>query len=198
MNIAHLSRIIENMIRIGTVLEVDLTKLRCRVKSGDLVTDWLRMPSRRAGHTRKWDPLTVGEQVMVISPSGVIEGGFVIPLGIFSDAITPPSASGDVELTAYPDGAVVSYNYNTSELSITGIKMLNIRASADVSIINDGDAVVNCKGALNATAGGKAVIKANKIDLDGGGQLFPALNCKAPCMLTGSDHVPVSENVKLG
>ena len=196
MDIAQLSRMIENMIRIGTVLEVDLTAPRCRVKTGKLDTEWLSMPSRRAGQTRKWDPLTVGEQVIIISPSGGLESGLVMPMGIFSDTITPPSNSGDVEITQYPDGAVFSYNYSTSKLSITGINMLNVVASGDIQISNDGDAIVNCGGALNATVGGKATVKADLIELDGGGILDPVVTQKCSCALTGLDHPMASTTVK--
>jgi phage baseplate assembly protein V len=196
MNIAQLSRMIENMIRIGTVLEIDLTAPRCRVKTGDLDTEWLRMPSRRAGQTRKWDPLTVGEQVIIISPSGVLESGLVMPMGIFSDAITPPSNSGDVEMTQYPDGAVLSYNHSTSVLSITGINMLNIVASGDIVVSNDGDAVVNSKGKVDVTAGGKAKVKANLIELDGGGILDPVVTQQCICALTGLAHPMASNTVK--
>lgn len=197
MNTAELSRLIANIIRIGTVLEVDLAAPpRCRVKLGDLESDWLKMPSKRAGRTRKWDPLTVGEQVMVLSPSGVTESGFVIPLGIFSDTITPPSNSPDIEMTEYPDGAVISYNHTTSELHITGIKMLNIIASGDVQITNDGDIVANCGGELRATAAGKAIVKADHIELDGGGELDPVVTKKCICSLTGKPHPMASTTVK--
>lgn len=196
MNIADLSKLIENMIRIGTVLEVDLTKPRCRVKSGDLETDWLRMPSQRAGRTRKWDPLTVGEQVMVISPSGVIEAGFVIPLGIFSDAITPPSDSADVEMTQYPDGAVMSYNHSTSELSITGIKLLNIASSGDVMVTNDGDLIAHCKGAAKITADGIATVKAQKIKLIDGDTSKGVVQGDCLCTYTGAPHPHLSKSVE--
>ena len=196
MNIATLSRMIENIIRIGTVLEVDLTAPRCRVQTGDLETDWLCMPSRRAGATRKWDPLTVGEQVMIFSPSGVLEAGLVMPMGIFSDEITPPSNSGDVEMTQYPDGAIFSYNHSTSELSITGINMLNIVASGDIQITNDGDAVVNCGGDLNATATGKATVKADTIELDGGGTVKGIVQEDCLCAFTKAPHAQVSATVK--
>jgi len=196
MNTAQLSRMIENIVRLGTVEEVDLSAPLCRIKTGELITDWLRMPSQRAGNTRKWSPLTVGEQVMILSPSGVLEAGVVIPMGIFSDAITPPSNSGDVEMTQYPDGAVMSYNHSTSELNITGIKMLNIAASGDVIVTNDGDLVAHCKGAANITADGKATVKANKIDLDGGGTLDPIVTQKCICSLTGLSHPMASTTVK--
>lgn len=196
MNCAQLSRQIENMIRIGTVLEVDLAAPRCRVKSGELETEWLHMPSKRAGLTRKWDPLTVGEQVIVISPSGVIEGGLVLPLGIFTDAVMPPSNSGNIEMTQYPDGAIFSYNHSISELSITGINMLNIVASGDIQITNDGDAVVNCGGDLNATAAGKATVKAETIELDGGGTVKGVVQADCLCAFTKAPHGQVSATVK--
>lgn len=147
MNIAVLSRQIENLIRIGTVIEVDLSKQRCRVKSGALETEWLAMPSIRAGATRKWSPLTVDEQVMILSPSGVIEAGIVLPMGIFSAATTPPSTSADVEMTEYPDGAVTSYNHTTHELTVGGIEKLNIVANTKVSVIAPEIEILSADGA---------------------------------------------------
>lgn len=196
MDIATLSRMIENLIRIGTVHDVDLAAPRCRVASGELITGWLPMPSQRAGTTRKWSPLTVGEQVIIVSPSGELAAGCVLPLGIFSDSIAPPSSSADVELTEYPDGAIIGYNHATHELSVGGINKLTIVATGDVCVDNDGDAIVNCKGALNATVGGKANVTANQIELDGGGVLDPVVTQKCACALTGLDHPMASTTVK--
>lgn len=197
MNYATLSRQIENMIRIGTVLEVNLSALRCRVKSGELETDWLHMPSQRAGSTRKWSPLTVGEQVIAISPSGVTEAGFVLPLGIFSDAITPPSNSADVELTEYPDGAIISYNHASHELSVTGIDKLTIVASGDINITNQGNTVVNTTGTADVTAGGKATVTADMIELNGGGAVKGCVQGDSVCAFTGLNHPHVSGTVKV-
>lgn len=180
MNLANLSRMIENLVRVGTVLEVDLNSPRCRVKSGKLETDWLRMPSERAGATLKWDPLTVGEQVIILSPSGNPAAGFVLPMGIFSDAITPPSLSADVHMTKYPDGAIVSYNHATHALSISGIKDLGVTATGNV----------------NVTADGKATVTAPDIDLTDGNGSKGCVQGDSICAYTGVPHPHVSASVK--
>ncbi|MDR1349369.1 MAG: phage baseplate assembly protein V, partial [Zoogloeaceae bacterium] len=84
-----LSRRLESMIRIGRVVAVDPAAARCRVKSGELETEFLPWLERRMGETRDWDPPTIGEQVMVLSPSGEVAGGIVLT-GIPSDASPPP------------------------------------------------------------------------------------------------------------
>jgi len=83
-DIAALSRLLENLIRLGTVAEVDHGSLPdkrpawVRVQSGDLLTSWLPWAALRAGTTRDWDPPTVGEQVLVLSPNGQTAQGVAI------------------------------------------------------------------------------------------------------------------------
>lgn len=78
-NIAALCRLIENLIRLGTIAEVDhgsLTakclarvRVRVRVQNGDLLTGWLLWTALRAGTTRDWDPSTMGGPMLVLSPN---------------------------------------------------------------------------------------------------------------------------------
>ena len=114
-NIAALSRLIENLIRLGTVAEVDHGSLpdkrpaRVRVQSGDLLTGWLPWTALRAGTTRDWDPPTVGEQVLVLSPSGQTAQGIAIT-GLFSALIPANGDRAGLHRRTYPDGAVVEYD----------------------------------------------------------------------------------------
>jgi phage baseplate assembly protein V len=128
MDTAHLSRLLENLIRAGTVHAVDHAQKRCRVVSGGLITNWLPWFSTRAGTTRDWDPPTVGEQCLIFSPSGEVAGGFVL-LGTYSDAFDAPSNSADECVREYPDGAVIRYNHATGALHVTGIKTALVEAS---------------------------------------------------------------------
>lgn len=130
--IAELNRKIENMIRIGTVFSIDYVARRVRVKSGKLETQWLKWATPRAGDTREWDPPTIGEQVMVLSPSGVIENGVVMP-SVFSSAHDAPSSSATLHVTEYPDGARVAYDHDAGALTATGIKTALVQASASVT-----------------------------------------------------------------
>jgi phage baseplate assembly protein V len=130
---AEHSRILESLIRIGTVAEVDHLNALCRVQSGELLTDWLPWITPRAGNTRVWCPPSAGEQVIIFSQSGEIGAGVVLP-GLFSDAITSPSHDSEVFCMAFSDGARISYNHGSGALSATGIKTALIQASDHVTV----------------------------------------------------------------
>lgn len=125
---ADINRRLESIVRQGSILAVDHYAALCRVKSGELETDWLPWLERRAGTTRDWDPPTIGEQCILLSPSGDPANGFVIT-GVFSNANPAPNDTPDECTREYPDGARVSYNHQTGHLSITGIKTFEIKAS---------------------------------------------------------------------
>ena len=109
MNLADLARLIENIVRFGTVAEVQMQPPRVKVKSGNITTTWLPWLNLRAGADREWDPPTSGEQVVLLSPSGHLAQGVALT-GLFSDLI---AANGDREglhRRTYRDGAVIEYD----------------------------------------------------------------------------------------
>ncbi|MDD5175749.1 MAG: phage baseplate assembly protein V [Sterolibacterium sp.] len=133
MDIAELSRRLENLIRIGTVAEVDLAARRVRVDTGSLLTDWLKWKTARAGTTRTWSPPTVGEQVMILSPSGELANGIVTP-SIFCDDLDAPSGDGDLHVAEFPDGARIAYDHAGGALTATGIQTALIQAAVSVTL----------------------------------------------------------------
>lgn len=114
----ELQRLIENLVRAGTVLAVDHTTARCRVQTGAIQTNWLPWFSRRAGDVRHWSPPSVGEQCIILSPGGDIASGMVM-VGLFSDAVPANGDSPDIERTTYPDGGVVEYDHAAHALKAT-------------------------------------------------------------------------------
>ena len=69
MNLNELYRLICNLARIGTVLEVDTEKYLARVETGENKTDWIRWAVPRAGEAVTWWAPTVGEQVIFCAPA---------------------------------------------------------------------------------------------------------------------------------
>lgn len=120
------------MIRTGVVVEVDLNTGRCRVQTGGIVTDWLQWLTQRAGRSRTWWAPAVGEQVLLLAVGGELDTAFVLP-GIFSDDHPAPSASADALHIAFPDGAIIEYEPDTSALTVSGIKTANITASDSIT-----------------------------------------------------------------
>lgn len=130
-------RIIANLIRTGTVTDVDADKWLCRVKTGDLETNWLNWLTLRAGKSRTWWKPSVGEQVLVLAVGGELTTAFVLP-GIYSDACPPPSTSEDAMVTAFPDGGWIEYEPETGRY----------RVKAGASIIFDAPESIAIKTAL--------------------------------------------------
>ncbi|SPR99550.1 Bacteriophage P2 Baseplate assembly protein GPV [Cupriavidus taiwanensis] len=117
-----------------------------RVKAGGMTTDWLPWLERRAGATRTWNPPTVGEQVVLLCPSGELRNG-VILTGVPTDAKDVPSHSADETVTHYPDGAVTRYNHAAGALFVGGVKTVVLEAATSVlvkcpSTTFDGDVTV--------------------------------------------------------
>lgn len=170
MDLAELSRLLENLLRIGTIQSVDHAAQRVRVQSGRLTTQWLRWVEARAGDTTTWNPPTLGEQCLILSPSGAVENGIVL-VGIPSAVIDTPSHSPDKHVIKFPDGAVFSYDHAASHLEITGIKTLNVVAAEtmrfeagqsvtfDTPLVHDTgmhttDDLLTYKNGLSGTGGG--------------------------------------------
>lgn len=117
-NIPELLRQIHNLVRIGTVAEVDHDRARVRVQIGDILTGWQRWTEARTGTTRDWDPPTMGEQVLVIAPGGELAASVVIT-GLYRDEHPAPSSSPDLQRRIYPDGTRQQHNHATSHYQLT-------------------------------------------------------------------------------
>ncbi|NWD70770.1 phage baseplate assembly protein V [Pseudomonas gingeri] len=115
-DLATLARLLENLIRFGTVADVQMKPPRVRVKTGELTTGWLPWLAHRAGADKEWNPPTLNEQVLLFSPSGQLGNGVALT-GLFSD---DQPANGDrdgLHRRTYRDGAVIEYDSIAHHLS---------------------------------------------------------------------------------
>jgi phage baseplate assembly protein V len=117
-SLTELTRRLENLIRAGTIAELDPEKPRCRVKTGGLLTDWLPFFALRAGEDSDWDPPSADEQCLVLSPSGNPAHGFVI-FGLYSDRFPAPDNVPTRRRRRYRDGAIVDYDTASHTLTAT-------------------------------------------------------------------------------
>lgn len=149
MNLNELLRLILNLARKGTVLEVDHQAALCRVASGELETNWIPWLAIAAGTTRDWRPPTAGEQVLLICPGGDPADAVALS-GIYSDKIPAPSEKPNAHTRIYPDGAVFEYDHENQVLQLTLPEraVLNLVASSAVNIKTG---TVNVDGSLKTT-----------------------------------------------
>lgn len=155
MDTVELQRLLHNLIRLGTIAQVDHARARVRVQSGELLTGWLLWLESRAGTTRSWNPPTVGEQVVVFSPGGDPATGVVLG-ALYQNTHPAPAQSGNVCRWDMPDGAVIEYDHAASHLSANLPGTASITAPGGATLNADtvinGDTTVNGAFAANGVS----------------------------------------------
>lgn len=117
-DLAALSRMLENLIRFGVIAAVQMEPPRAQVITGTLTTAWLPWLALRAGSDREWDPPTIGEQVILFSPSGQLANGIILT-GVFSDHIPANGNRAGLHRRTYVDGTVIEYDSVAHHLNAT-------------------------------------------------------------------------------
>ena len=128
MTLNELERLISNLLRVGVVEEVDTEKMVCRVRTGDILTDWIRWGTDRAGAGRSWWAPVAGEQVIIGAVNGELTTAFIL-CSLYSDANGAPSHSAQAMHKTFSDGAVIEYEPETGELTVTGIQKATVNAA---------------------------------------------------------------------
>ncbi|MCL9854326.1 phage baseplate assembly protein V [Ralstonia solanacearum] len=171
MDTADLARLLENLLRLGTVAEVrHSTPPAVRVQTGGLTTTWRPWAERRAGQTRTWNPPTVGEQVLLFCPSGDPSNA-VILCGIPTADNDVPSNDPNRTVTLYPDGALTSYDHAAGLLTVQGVKTVFLEATAKVLVkapdtVFDGNVTVKGRFSFENGMAGQGGAHGNKISGD--------------------------------
>lgn len=134
-DITELDRRVANLLTLGTVLAADYGQARVRVRIGEIVTTWLPWMTHRAGGDSDWWAPEIGEQVMVLSPSGELAQGIVL-LSLYSDAHPAPANEPTQHQSRYADGAVLEYNRESHHLKA------HLPAGATAELIADGGVAI--------------------------------------------------------
>lgn len=132
VQMTEIMRLITNLIRTGIVTEVDRKGWLCRVKTGELETNWINWLTYRAGNSRTWWCPSPGEQVVLFSLGGNLETAFALP-AIYSNEFPPPSDSESADVTQYGDGGWFEYDPATGRWYIRGIKSVVVEAADSIT-----------------------------------------------------------------
>ena len=137
-DLAALARLLENLIRFGVIAAVQMEPPRVQVTTGKLSTAWLPWLALRAGSDREWDPPTVGEQVILLSPSGQLANGIVVT-GVFSDHIPANGNRADLHRRTYSDGTVIEYDSVAHHLNATLVDggTTNLISTGGINLVGD-------------------------------------------------------------
>lgn len=166
---AQFSRLLANMIRIGTIEAADYATAKARVRLGDLVTDWLPWMVERAGPDRDWVAPELGEQVVLFCPSGNPELG-IIGGSLYQTAHAANGDSKDLRRVTFGDGTVCEYDRAGHKLNITIPEAggeLNVTTPGKVTISAATQVNLLSAAEINLTAGAKISLTAPLIALNG-------------------------------
>ena len=149
---AELHRRLENIIRFGTIKTIHPAKpfTTVTVTIGEITTAKLRFLTLRAGKTKTWDPPTVGEEVIVLSPSGVLEMG--VAIAGFNNKDNPsPSDDLNQTIRIFEDGCIFSYDISTHHLSAILPPGGKAIITADGGVTVNGDTTINGNVQVNGS-----------------------------------------------
>lgn len=115
LDLAEIARRLANVVRTGTVAEVDLDAYRLRARydtdaaGGAVLTAPIPWVVARAGGDRTWWAPEVGEEVVLLSPSGELTEAIALP-AFYSSAHPAPSTEADKRVTRHSDAALFEYD----------------------------------------------------------------------------------------
>lgn len=156
---AEIFRRLENLIRLGKIKTINPSKpfSTVTVEIGEITTAEIRFLNLRAGNDKSWDPPSVGEEVIVLSPCGVLEMGIAIA-GLNNELNPAPSDDLKKNIRIFEDGCLISYDVSSHALEVilpeSGTAVLT--ANGGVTINANGGVTVNANEGLtiNAVSGG--------------------------------------------
>ncbi len=147
--LTEMDRRLANIVRLGTVEEADYAQARVRIRCGDMLTGWLPWLTGRAGKDRDWWAPDLGEQVMVLSPSGDPLQGAVL-FGVYQDSAPQPETDVNKRTVVFEDGTTVTYD----------------RKNHKLDVLIKGDVAVKVTGKVDMQVEGEAKVKAKFIHLN--------------------------------
>ena len=131
LRVSELERRLANVVRYGTITQVDPGNARARVTfGGETASAWLPFSTSRAGGARVWSPPVQGEQVVVFSPMGDTGTGIIMG-SVPNDAFPPPSSDGATYRIDMPGGVSISVAGGSISITAPGNIIVNGDVIAD-------------------------------------------------------------------
>ena len=110
-------RRLHNIATIGTVFDVNQDDQTMRLDVGDNQTDWLPIPALAAGQVRVWRCPSVGEQFLLVSPSGELANAIPV-LSLYSNQHPSPSNDPNEIRVRFNDSDFLSIKNQDSQLTL--------------------------------------------------------------------------------
>ena len=154
--LSDLAKRLSNIIRIGTIFEINHQTAKARVKIGELETDFLPWANANSGSNNSWNPPEIDEQVIILSPSGDLSQAVILP-SIYKNNAS--DSDQDIKSITYQDGSKISFNVSSGTLDLDLKGDITIKVLGNANIEGDN---------INITASSNITLDGN-VDLGGSG-----------------------------
>lgn len=162
---AETQRRLHNIATIGTVTHIDADSALMRLAVGDNVTDWVNIPSIAAGSISVWRCPSIGEQYLLVSPSGELANAIPV-ISLYSEHNPSPSTDPNEIRIRYNDTDFCSIDVANSQLTVHISQISNQAATSIVwdtpSATLTGNLQVN--GSINC---GESIVAADEVTARG-------------------------------
>ena len=159
-----LGRRLANIIRIGTIFEIDFQAAKARVKIGELETDFLPWANANSGSNNSCNPPEIDEQVIILSPSGDLSQAVILPSLYKNNA---SDSDQNIKSITYQDGSKISFDIasGTLDLDLKGDVKIKVVGNAEIEA-----AKVTLKGDVDlGGSGGQPIARiGDKVEITGG------------------------------
>lgn len=158
-------RRLANILRPGTVIQVDEAAARVQVQTDEITTDWLPWFVGRAGKSREWSAPEIGEQVMILAPSGELAQGWVLRGAYKDDLPRPPGATKAQHITLFEDGTKTIYDLATKTMTVFCVGDIEAQAVGNITALAGENITATATGQINLTAGTQLNLAAQNINI---------------------------------
>jgi phage baseplate assembly protein V len=130
--LGDMQRRIANMVLVGDVTAVDTANVRVKVSTNGLVSPWIPW-SQSGGAAKEWNPPKIGQQVVMVCPSGLLESAVMVG-SINSDKNPAPSGSGNQRIIELEAGGSYVIKIGAKTLTVNDSKLT---FNGDIEVTGD-------------------------------------------------------------
>lgn len=124
-DVAELRRKLENLLQITVITQANHATHTVRVRLGADESAELPWPADIGRNFVRWQPLRVGQQVIVACPSG--DPALAVIIGnLYSSAIDTAETAEELDVIEFTNGNRIEHNVNTGEINIIAIGNVNV------------------------------------------------------------------------
>lgn len=183
----------QNLFQVAIIKSINDNGMAvCTLSESQRETEPLPWMVRHAGETIEWWAPEIGEQVLILNISGIIDLSLILP-AFYSNNYPAPETDPAIRKLICSDGTSITHNTKDSTLDIATPCAVTINTESDATIAA-ANATITTDGDATVEAGGNVNVDGSQISFNQGEAGGVVCQSHA-CAFTGSAHPQASTTV---